>query len=73
MSIAPVEPAPQNRTTCSSAFAPTASRMIARASSRNLVVCRPVPLDSVWVFAYNGSTASRIRSSMNETERPEAV
>ena len=47
--------------------------MIARASSRNLVVCRPVPLDSVWVFAYNGSTASRIRSSMNETERPEAV
>ena len=27
------------------------SRMIARASSRSRVVCRPVPLDSVWVLA----------------------
>ena len=43
-------PEPQKMTT-SSLPPPTASRMMARASSRNRVVCRPVPLDSVWVFA----------------------
>ena len=70
--MAPVEPEPQKITTCSS-VAPTASRITPRASSRNRVVCRPVPLDSVWVFAYSGRTASRMKSSMNESERPEAV
>jgi hypothetical protein len=50
LSIAPVHPEPAKITTVSSS-PPTASRMIPRASSRNRVVCRPVPLDSVWVFA----------------------
>ncbi len=72
LAIAPVDPEPQNSTTCSSP-APTASRIIARASSRNRVVCRPVPLDSVCVFAYSGSTVSRMKSSMNDSERPDAV
>ena len=48
--IAPVEPEPQKTTTVSSS-PPTASRMTARASSRNRVVCKPVPLDSVCVLA----------------------
>jgi hypothetical protein len=48
--IAPVVPEPQKMTTVSSS-PPTASRTIARASSRSRVVCRPVPLDSVCVFA----------------------
>ena len=48
--IAPVEPEPQKMTHVSSSPL-TASRMIRRASSRRRVVCRPVPLDSVWVFA----------------------
>ena len=50
LSIAPVHPEPAKITTVSSS-PPTASRMIARASSRSRVVCRPVPLDSVCVFA----------------------
>jgi hypothetical protein len=37
------------------------------------VVCRPVPLDSVWVLAYRGSTSSRMKSSMKRSARPEAV
>jgi hypothetical protein len=49
-SMAYVEPLPQNSTAWSS-VAPTQRRMTARASSRNLVVCRPVPDDSVWVLA----------------------
>jgi hypothetical protein len=48
--IAPVAPEPQNTTT-SSGPPPTAARMIARASSRNRVVWRPVPDVSVWVLA----------------------
>ena len=48
--MAPVEPEPQKMTACSS-LAPTASRMIRRASSRKRVVWRPVPDDSVWVLA----------------------
>jgi hypothetical protein len=48
--IAPVEPEPQKITACSE-VAPTACRMISRASSRNRVVWRPVPDDSVWVLA----------------------
>ncbi len=48
--IAPVLPEPANSTSTSSS-PPTASRMIARASSRRRVVCRPVPLDSVCVLA----------------------
>ena len=48
--IAPVHPEPAKSTTVSSS-PPTASRMISRASSRSRVVCRPVPLDSVWVLA----------------------
>ena len=47
---AAVIPDPQKITACSSE-PPTPSRMICRASSRNLVVWRPVPDDSVWVFA----------------------
>ena len=48
--IAPVEPEPQKMTQVSSSPL-TASRMMRRASSRSRVVCRPVPLDSVCVFA----------------------
>ena len=47
---APVMPDPQKITACSSE-PPTASRMIRRASSRNRLVWRPVPDDSVWVLA----------------------
>ena len=71
--IAPVIPAPVKITAWSSFVAPTASRMIARASSRKRVVCSPVPDDSVWVFAYSGRTASRIQSSTNVSARPLAV
>jgi len=72
-SIAPVDPEPAKRTTWSAAVAPTAFAMVRRASSRNLVVCRPVPDDSVWVLPYKGRTASRMKSSMKASERPEAV
>ena len=48
--IAPVAPDPQNSTT-SSSVAPIESAMICRASSRNRVVCNPVPDVSVCVFA----------------------
>ena len=50
LSIAPVEPEPQKMTQVSSSPW-TASWMMRRASSRSRVVCRPVPLDSVWVLA----------------------
>ncbi len=50
LSMAPVHPDPANMTIVSSS-PPTASRMMARASSRSRVVCRPVPEDSVWVLA----------------------
>jgi hypothetical protein len=50
LSIAEVAPEPQKITTASSS-PPTASWMIRRASSRSRVVCRPVPLASVCVFA----------------------
>jgi len=46
LSIAPVQPDPAKITTVS-VSPPRASMMIARASSRSLVVCKPVPLDSV--------------------------
>ena len=72
LSMADVAPDPQNTITVSSS-PPTASRTIRRASSRRTVVCRPVPLDSVWVLAYPGSTRSRMKSSMNDNERPLAV
>jgi hypothetical protein len=72
LSIAPVDPDPQKITACSS-VPPTASQMIARASSRKRVVCRPVPEVSVWVFAYRGRTASCTNSSMNVRARPDAV
>ena len=48
--MAPVEPDPQKITHVSSS-PPTASWTMVRASSRRRVVCRPVPLDSVWVLA----------------------
>ena len=32
-----------------------------------------MPDDSVCVFAYSGSTASRMKSSMNDRLRPDAV
>ena len=72
LAIAPVEPDPAKITQVSSSPL-TASRMIRRASSRSRVVCRPVPLDSVWVFAYRGSTSAVMNSSMNESDRPLAV
>ena len=72
LSIAPVEPEPQNTTTSSSP--PLTARWITRrASSRSAVVCRPVADASVCVFAYSGRTRVRIVSSMNDSERPEAV
>ncbi len=48
--MAPVDPEPTKRTTCSS-VAPTASPTIRRASARKRVVWRPVPDDSLCVFA----------------------
>ena len=50
LSIAAVQPDPVKITTVSSSPW-TASWMIRRASSRSRVVCSPVPLDSVCVFA----------------------
>ncbi len=59
VSIAAVEPDPQKSTT-SSSLPPTAPWMTRRASSRNAVVCNPVADASVCVFAYSGSTRSRM-------------
>lgn len=70
--MAAVDPEPVKITACSSS-PPTASRTSWRASSRRRVVCRPVPDDSVWVLAYHGSTSWRMKSSMNDSARPEAV
>ena len=50
LSMAPVDPEPQ-KITATSSPAPSPRRTIRRASSRSLVVCRPVPLDSVCVLA----------------------
>ena len=47
--------------------------MMRRASSRRRIVWRPVADDSVCVFAYSGSTSSRMKSSMKLSERPDAV
>ena len=71
-SIAAVAPEPQKMTTSSSP-PPTARWITRRALSRSCVVRRPVAEASVWVFAYSGSTRSRMTSSMNASERPEAV
>ena len=49
-SMAPVEPDPAKITAVESSPL-TQEWMTARASSRSLVVCSPVPLDSVWVLA----------------------
>ena len=70
--IAPVVPEPAKITAVESSPC-THSRMIRRASSRSRVVCRPVPLDSVWVLAYRGSTSVRMKSSMKSRARPLAV
>ncbi|CAB5048462.1 unannotated protein [freshwater metagenome] len=72
LSTAPVVPDPA-KINASSPVAPTAARIIVRASSRNRVVCRPVPLDSVCVLAYLGITSSRMKSSIKDSERPLAV
>ena len=72
LSIAAVLPEPQNTTT-SSAVPLTARWTVRRASSRSAVVCRPVADASVCVLAYRGRTRVRIASSMNDSERPEAV
>lgn len=37
------------------------------------VVCQPVPLDSVWVLAWRGSTSSRRKSSRKLKARSDAV
>ena len=58
--IAAVEPEPQKTTAWRAGSPPTPSRTRRRASSRNRDVWSPVPDDSVWVFAYSGSTASRM-------------
>ena len=71
-SIAAVAPDPQ-KTTTSSSPPPTARWTIRRASSRRRVVCRPVAEASLWVFAYRGSTESRMTSSTKSRERPDAV
>ncbi len=71
-SIAPVEPEPAKITACSSP-PPTDSLMIDRASSRNRVVCSPVPDVSVWVLAYMGMTSRRMKRSMKVSARPEAM
>ena len=71
--IAAVEPDPQKMTAWRSGSPPTPSRTSRRASSRKRVVWSPVPDDSVCVFAYSGSTASRMKSSMNVRLRPDAV
>jgi hypothetical protein len=48
--IVAVDPEPQKIIAVS--LSPlTAALIIERASSRKRVVCNPVPLDSVWVFA----------------------
>jgi hypothetical protein len=49
--IAAVEPDPQNTTAWRSGSPPTPSSTRRRASSRKRLVWRPVPEDSVWVFA----------------------
>ena len=72
LSIAAVHPDPVKMTTVSSSPC-TASAMIRRASSRSRVVCSPVPLDSVCVLAYPGSTSSRMKSSRKVRARPDAV
>ena len=70
--MAAVEPEPQKMIACSW-LAPRASRIMPRASSLKRVVCSPVPLDSLCVLAYRGSTSSRMKSSRNVSPRPEAV
>ena len=45
---------------CGSGSPPTPSSTSRRASSRKRLVWRPVPDDSVCVFAYSGRTASRM-------------
>ena len=72
LSIAAVAPDPQKMTAVSSS-APAARRIVARASSRSREVASPVALASVWVLAYQGSTCSRMKSSTNDSARPEAV
>ena len=49
--MAPVAPDPVKMTTSSSRRPPTASWIMARASSRKAVVCAPVPDVSVCVLA----------------------
>ena len=49
--IAPVDPEPQKIDAGDVESPFTRRHDAARASSRRRVVCRPVPLDSVWVFA----------------------
>ena len=72
LSIAAVEPEPQ-KSTASSSVPPTDSRITLRASSRSRVVCNPVPDDSVCVFAYRGRISVAMNSSMNASDRPDAV
>ena len=69
---AAVAPDPQKKTR-SSSVPPTASWIIRRASSRSQPVARPVPELSVCVFAYRGSTVSRMKSSMKSSDLPDAV
>ncbi len=47
--------------------------MARRASSRSTVIRRPVAETSVWVFAYSGSTSSRMKSSTKPSALPEAA
>ena len=65
-------PAPQKTTT---SWSPpfTALWTMSRACSLSAVVWKPVDEASVCVFAYNGRTRSRMKSSTNESDRPEAV
>ena len=71
-SMAPVLPEPAKITAVESSPW-TWWWMSRRASSRSRVVWSPVPLASVWVFAYRGSTSCRMKSSMKSRLRPDAV
>ena len=73
LSIAPVAPEPQKTTTSSS---PPLTGAVDDRGGRpraGAVVWRPVADASVCVFAYSGSTRSRMKSSTKDSERPDAV
>ena len=73
LSMAAVQPEPQKMTAVLVVAADAHPGRSLRASSRSRVVCSPVALASVWVLAYRGRTSSRMKSSMKDSARPDAV